>query len=232
MIKMTVLPLLKIDNLDHSFSENDQSLDVLKSVSLTLQPAEFIILAGPSGCGKTTLLSLVGGLRSVQRGSIKVCGDELLGISGLALNRVRRHIGMIFQSHHLVSFLTAEENIILAMDAPSRQLHSMASKRKAARRLLEQMELIDKADVMIGQLSGGQRQRVSIARALACDPKLILADEPTASLDVRNGRRIMMRLQSLAKDNGIGVLMTSHDQRLYSYADRIVAIDDGHIVHY
>jgi len=138
-------------------------------------------------------------------------------------------IGMIFQSHHLISFLSAEENIILAMDA-SHQNKSWREKQKRARQLLAELGLGDKTRALPKQLSGGQRQRVAIARALACEPKLLIADEPTASLDATNGKLIMELLKKLVDEQGLSILMTSHDQRLYRYANRIIKIDDGRLL--
>jgi putative ABC transport system ATP-binding protein len=220
-------PLLEISNLDHAFVSGSQFVPVLKSVSLHLLPAEFILLSGPSGCGKTTLLTLVGGMRSIQNGSIKLFGTELLGANQASRNMHRGLIGMIFQSHHLISFLTAEENIVLAMDASVQIRRTMEGKRRRARELLAQLGLAEKIHSLPKQLSGGQRQRVAIARALACDPKLLIADEPTASLDAENGRLIMELLRELVDTQGLSILMTSHDQRLYCYADKIIKIDDG-----
>ena len=139
-------------------------------------------------------------------------------------------IGMIFQSHHLISFLTAEENVVLAMDASAQDSKSKRSKQERARHLLSELGLGDKIHARPKQLSGGQRQRVAIARALACEPKLLIADEPTASLDAENGRLIMELLKKLVDERGLSILMTSHDQRLYKYADRIIKIDDGRLI--
>lgn len=221
--------VLQVSDLEHSFHDGNQSLQVLRSINLEISASELVILSGPSGCGKTTLLSLVGGLRPIQKGKIHICGEELSVNSSRQRNRVRRMIGMIFQSHHLIGFLSAQENVQLAMQAPSRHRPGFIREQKMAKDLLREMDLEHKADSMIKHLSGGQRQRVAIARALACQPRLILADEPTASLDAVTGRRIMDLLRSISTQRGIAILMTSHDQRLYSYADRVIRIDDGRL---
>jgi putative ABC transport system ATP-binding protein len=221
--------ILVISNLEHSFHDGNQSLQVLKAINLEISAAELVILSGPSGCGKTTLLSLVGGLRPIQQGRVYICGEELSVNNSRQRNRVRRMIGMIFQSHHLIGFLSAQENVQLAMQAPSRHRLGFIREQQTAIELLCEMDLEHKADSMIKHLSGGQRQRVAIARALACQPRLILADEPTASLDAVTGRRIMDLLRRISRDRGIAILMTSHDQRLYSYADRVIRIDDGRL---
>lgn len=222
--------VLVVTRLNHSFTEGSSSIHVLKSVSLRLNSGELVILSGPSGCGKTTLLTLIGGLRPVQDGSILVLGHELSTRSSSVVNRVRRMIGMIFQSHHLIGFLNARENVQLAMEVPGRQNISFGSAKRQAQQLLAELGLDHKATSMVNQLSGGQRQRVAIARALACQPRLILADEPTASLDANTGRQIMEILTSIAKERDIAIIMTSHDQRLYPFADRILRIDDGTIL--
>lgn len=221
--------ILQISNLEHWFYDGNESLHVLKNINLEISSAELVILCGPSGCGKTTLLSLVGGLRKIQQGSIYICGETLSAHNHLQRSRVRKMIGMIFQSHHLIGFLSAQENVQLAMQAPGRRKIGFVQERQAAKELLFEMDLEQKADSMIRQLSGGQRQRVAIARALACQPRLLLADEPTASLDAETGRRIIELLRKISRDRGLAILMTSHDQRLFAYADRVIRIDDGQI---
>jgi putative ABC transport system ATP-binding protein len=223
-------PVLDIRDIVHSFDSANQEQTVLRSISMQLMPAEFVLLSGPSGCGKTTLLTLIGGLRSIQHGSIKLFGRELYKSDPAKRNSLRSMMGMIFQSHHLISFLTAEENIVLAMDASAQEKRNMRFKKERARHLLSELGLGDKVHARPKQLSGGQRQRVAIARALACEPNLLIADEPTASLDAENGRLIMELLKKLVQERGLSILMTSHDQRLYGYADRIIKIDDGRLI--
>lgn len=223
-------PILAIQDITYSFRSAYQDHAALSSISLQLYPADFVVLSGPSGCGKTTLLTLIGGLRSIQHGSIKLFGVELRDSSPRQRNRLRSKIGMIFQSHHLISFLTAEENVVLALDASADRSKTIHSKKERARHLLADLGLEDKIHARPKQLSGGQRQRVAIARALACDPKLLIADEPTASLDSENGRLIMDLLKKLVAERGLSILMTSHDQRLYGYANRIIRIDDGRLI--
>jgi putative ABC transport system ATP-binding protein len=223
-------PILDIRNIVHTFYAGNHEQAVLRSLSMKLMPMEFVLLSGPSGCGKTTLLTLIGGLRSIQSGSIRLFGNELYRSDRASRNILRSKIGMIFQSHRLIGFLTAEENVLLAMDASSRDSKSLRSKQERARQLLSELGLGEKIYALPRQLSGGQRQRVAIARALACDPKLLIADEPTASLDAENGRSIMELLKKLVVERGLSILMTSHDQRVYRYADRIIRIDDGRLI--
>ena len=223
-------PILEVRNLNHSFLGELQSQAVLKSINLRIMPGEFVILTGPSGCGKTTLLTLVSGLRSIQQGSIRLFGNELYQADSDRRLQLRAMIGMVYQSHHLVSFLTAEENIILAMDPYVQAEFEMTPKRRRARHLLKQLGLEQKTHAWPSQLSGGQRQRVAIARALACHPKLLIADEPSASLDAENSCLIMELFRNLVDAHGISVLMTSHDYRLHHYADRIIKISDGQLI--
>jgi len=223
-------PVLEIRDVFHSFEGGGQEQIVLQSISLEVVPSEFILLCGPSGCGKTTLLTLIGGMRSIQSGSIRIFGKELYAASHKQRNKLRSLIGMIFQSHHLISFLTAEENVVLAMDASAQQAKSMRDKKKRACQLLTELGLADKIHAIPKKLSGGQRQRVAIARALACEPRLLIADEPTASLDAVNGQLIMELLRKLVREQGLSILMTSHDQRLYQYADKIIRIDNGRLL--
>jgi putative ABC transport system ATP-binding protein len=218
-----------IDNLSHWFIQAKQSQQILHQISIEVSAGEVAILSGPSGCGKTTLLTILAGLRPVQQGRVCIMGQELNHQSMKVINRVRSTIGLIFQSHQLMTFLNARENVQLAMDVPSRRIQPNA-KSQIALALLERVGLKDYSEMMPSQLSGGQRQRISIARALACDPKVILADEPTASLDALNGRLIMELLHQIARERQTAILMTSHDQRLYHYADRIIKIEDGHIM--
>ena len=222
--------VLDVHNLNHTFIFESQHQDVLTSVDLHVKPSEFVILTGPSGCGKTTLLTLISGLRSIQRGSIKLLGNELFNADAATRLQLRATIGMVYQSHHLIDFLTAEENIILAMDPSVRAERDMLAKQRRARNLLKQLGLEHKTHARPAQLSGGQRQRVAIARAIACRPKLLIADEPTASLDAENSGLIMQLFRELLDTDGLSILMTSHDQRLHRYADRIIKISDGRII--
>lgn len=224
---MNNLPILSVSDLGHCFFTGDQYLEVLRNVSFDLYQSELVVLSGPSGCGKTTLLTLIAGLRTVQSGSIKLFGEELCDSNESKRNQLRSLIGMIFQSHRLISFLTAEENVMVSMDGLSTKVQPFSLKKERARDLLSKLGLADKFNVFPSALSGGQRQRVAIARALACNPKFLIADEPTASLDGDNSRFIMDLLHQLVVDNDLTILMTSHDQRLLHYADRVMKIDDG-----
>ena len=209
----------------HSYGQGGMRRQVLQGISLTIQPGEVVLLTGPSGCGKTTLLTLIGALRSVQEGQLDVLGVPLRGASVSQRRRVRRRIGMIFQGHNLLRCLTAEQNVQMGADLlPQR---SYGTRRALAREWLRAVGLGDQLQKLPHDLSGGQKQRVAIARALAAQPELLLADEPTAALDGRTGREVVELLRRLAREQGCGVLMVTHDPRILDVADRLLEMEDG-----
>ncbi|BAZ37625.1 putative phytochrome sensor protein [Calothrix sp. NIES-4101] len=177
--------------------------------------------------GKTTLLTLIGGLRSVQEGSLEVFGQELQGASNAFLEQVRQQMGFIFQSHNLLSSLTALENVQMALVL--QDISSMKVARKIAREILEAVGLGEHIHAYPAQLSGGQKQRVAIARALVNQPKIILADEPTSALDKVSGRNIIELIQELARKQNCTILLVTHDNRILDIADRILNLEDGYL---
>ena len=201
--------------------------EVLQSIDLVIRPGEIVLLTGPSGCGKTTLLTLVGALRQIQEGSIEIFGHQLHGASSTARQQLRRRIGMIIQGHNLLRCLTAEENVQMGSDLLVGL--SFQERRAQARDWLRAVGLGDHLGKLPHDLSGGQKQRVAIARALAAKPKLLLADEPTASLDSQTGREVVDLLKGLATDQGCGVLMVTHDPRILDVADRLLQMEDGRL---
>ena len=217
-----------VEQLSHWYGTGTMRRQVLQGVDLTIQPGEVVLLTGPSGCGKTTLLTLVGALRSVQQGSVRVFGQELNGASRDVRQRLRRSIGMIFQGHNLLRCLTAEQNVQMGSDLLDTL--SYRARRDQAREWLRAVGLGDELSKLPHDLSGGQKQRVAIARALAAQPRLLLADEPTAALDSRTGREVVELLQSLAREQGCGVLMVTHDPRILDVADRLVRMEDGRLL--
>ncbi len=224
---MNNLPVININGLNHYYGKGELRKQILFNINLTLQSGEVVILKGPSGSGKTTLLTLMGGLRSPQTGSLKVLGQELVGAKKHQLVKIRRNIGYIFQSHNLLECLTATQNVAMSLE-----LHSQYSKeeiKQKTQEILKAVGLGQRINYYPGNLSGGQKQRVAIARALVSHPKMVLADEPTASLDSKSGHDVVNIMQKLAKEQGCTILIVTHDNRILDVADRIVELEDGHL---
>ncbi|SRR5579871_157893 len=220
-------PLIAAQQVSHYYGKGALRKRVLFDVSAEIMPGEIVLLTGPSGSGKTTLLTLAGALRSVQEGSMTVLDRELNGASPEDLMEIRENIGFIFQQHNLLNALTACENVEMSMGL-ERSLSAKESRRRAVE-LLSLVGLDERVDYRPDQLSGGQRQRVAIARALVRRPKIILADEPTASLDRKSGREVVEILQDLARKQGCAILLVTHDNRILDIADRILTLEDGSI---
>jgi putative ABC transport system ATP-binding protein len=218
--------LISVRNLSHSFGKNETKHTVLHNVSLDFYPGETVIIMGPSGAGKTTLLTLVGALRSPQSGSIEVCGIELQNAGPRQQLQVRQHIGFIFQAHNLLDSLTVVENV--QMGLAHLRLPNSESRRKS-KAMLRRVGLEKYLDKCPRHLSIGQRQRVAIARGLVRSPSIIIADEPTASLDSHIGREIVDLLHCLCRQENCAVLMVTHDSRILDIADRILTLEDGYI---
>ncbi|HIK06188.1 MAG TPA: DevA family ABC transporter ATP-binding protein [Trichormus sp. M33_DOE_039] len=218
-------PVIAISNLNHYYGRGALRRQILFDINLEIYPGEIVIMTGPSGSGKTTLLSLIGGLRSVQEGSLKFLGVELSGASQSKLVQIRRSIGYIFQAHNLLGFLTARQNVQMAVE-----LNDHVSPEEAiaqARTMLTAVGLENRIDYYPDNMSGGQKQRIAIARALVNNPPLVLADEPTAALDKQSGRDVVEIMQRLAKEQGTSILLVTHDNRILDIADRIVEMEDG-----
>ncbi|MBF2048127.1 MAG: DevA family ABC transporter ATP-binding protein [Elainella sp. C42_A2020_010] len=220
-------PILRIENLNLFLGRRSLRRQILFDINLELQPGEIVIMTGPSGAGKTSLLTLIGGLRTVREGSLQLMSQELAGASSQKLVKIRRQIGYIFQGHNLLPFLTARQNVQMPFE-----LYRIPSRlaRKEAEAMLQAVKLGDRMNYYPQQLSIGQKQRVAIARALVTQPRLILADEPTASLDSKTGRDVIELMQRLAKDQGSAVLMVTHDNRILDIADRIISMEDGRLL--
>ena len=200
----------------------------LKGVSLTLRGGELTLLMGPSGSGKTTLLSVLGCMLTPTEGRVQVCGVSTEGAGPEDLAKLRRdRIGFVFQSYHLFPTLAAADNVRLALDVRGEYGNDAKARAGLA---LAKVGLAHKLNSFPRELSGGEQQRVAIARAIVGNPAAILADEPTAALDGENGHAIMTILAEIAKDKSRGVLVVTHDLRLVPFADRIIYIEDGHIV--
>jgi putative ABC transport system ATP-binding protein len=221
-------PPIQIHQLNYAFGQGQLRKPTLIDINLTLQQGEIVILTGPSGSGKTTLLTLMGALRSPQEGSLSILGQELLGANKPKQQKVRSQIGFIFQSHNLLSCLSAWENVNMSL-----RLHpqlNAAARETRCLELLQSVGLGDRVDYYPDQLSGGQKQRVAIARALVSHPKINLADEPTAALDKQSGRDVVELMEKLAREQGCTILLVTHDNRILDIADRLIHMEDGRLV--
>ncbi|MEC4812023.1 MAG: DevA family ABC transporter ATP-binding protein [Scytonema sp. PMC 1069.18] len=225
---MTKEPVVIIKNLNHCYGKGVLKKQILFDINLEVYSGEIVIMTGPSGSGKTTLLSLIGGLRSVQEGSLKFLGEELCRASQTKLVNIRRKIGYIFQAHNLLEFLTARQNVQMAVELDEHISTEEAIAKSEA--ILKAVGLEQRINYYPENLSGGQKQRVAIARALVNNPPLVLADEPTAALDKQSGRDVVELMQHLAKEQGTSILLVTHDNRILDIADRIVAMEDGYLV--
>lgn len=224
---MAAAAAIDLHDLCHWYGSGSMRRQVLQGVNLRVAAGEVVLLTGPSGCGKTTLLTLVGALRQVQQGSVRVLGQDLQGAGRRERQQLRRSIGMIFQGHNLLRCLTAEQNVQMGSDLLPGL--SYRARRDQAREWLRAVGLGDQLNKLPHDLSGGQKQRVAIARALAARPRLLLADEPTAALDSKTGREVVELLQRLAREQGCAVLMVTHDPRILDIADRLVRMEDGQL---
>jgi putative ABC transport system ATP-binding protein len=221
-------PVVEAVNVAKVLGSGAAQVAALKGVSLALNGGELTLLMGPSGSGKTTLLSILGCILTPTEGTVSVRGHstESAGPEDLALLR-REYVGFVFQSFHLFPTLTAADNVRLALDVRGEPARSAKVRSREA---LAKVGLSHKVSAFPRELSGGEQQRVAIARAIVGNPSIILADEPTAALDGENGRAIMTILARIAKEQGRGVLIVTHDPRLLPFADRVVQIEDGLIV--
>lgn len=219
---------LIIEGIERRFEQGARALHVLQGASLTLAAGEVMALVGPSGSGKSSLLHIVGLLEKPDGGTIRL-GGELIDTDNDATRTALRlrHIGFVYQAHNLLPEFTAQENIAL----PARLAgHGRASAMQDAMAALERLGLADRATHLPSQLSGGEQQRVAIARALANQPALVLADEPTGSLDAAAGEKVADLLFREAREQGAAILLATHDLELAARADRIMRLQDGKII--
>lgn len=224
---MNAIPAIEASGIARAYRNGGTLCPVLRGIDLAVAPGECVFLAGPSGSGKTTLLSILGCVLTADEGTLRIFGNDVSRLNEWDRARFRRRrIGFVFQRFHLFNGLRAWENVRVTLDL----LGWNARKGKhRSLELLEAVGLADRVDYRISQLSMGQRQRVALARALAADPDLILADEPTASLDAESGQNAMALLKRLAAESNKTVLVVTHDPRIFPMADRILTLVDGQI---
>ena len=216
--------MIQITNIHKSYD----TLEVLKGVDLHIAPREIVSLMGPSGAGKTTLLQIVGTLDRPNSGSVVLNGTDVLQLNERKLSAFRnQHIGFVFQFHQLLPEFTAEENVMMPALIGGA---AMTDARKEARRLLEYLGLDERSTHKPSELSGGEKQRVAVARALINKPEILLADEPSGSLDSQNRTELHRLFFDLRDTFGQTILIVTHDEELASISDRIVRMTDGKII--
>lgn len=215
---------ITVRGVGKTYGAGDAAVRALTDVDLEIHPGELVVVLGASGSGKTTLLNVIGGIEAADSGSIVVAGQDISARKPATLGEFRRdHVGFVFQFFNLIPTLTAHENIEVIVELTGR------GDRRRVPELLAAVGLADRADHFPAQLSGGQQQRVSIARALATDPDLLLADEPTGALDVATGRGVLELLQKTSRA-GRGVVMVTHNEAAAAIADRVIRMRDGRVI--
>ena len=220
-------PILAVSELNHFYGSGTLRRQILFDVAASIDPGEIVLITGPSGSGKTTFLSLAGTLRTVQHGSIRIFGKELNGASQSELIEIRKSTGFIFQNQNLLDSHTALQNVELSLGIwPAMPADEV---RSACHEALEAVGLGNHMHHYPQQLSGGQKQRVAIARALVRKPRIIFADEPTASLDRKSGREVVELMQVLVHRQNCAILMVTHDHRILDIADRILSLEEGRV---
>ncbi len=215
-------------DLCKTFEQGEQRITGLDRVSLSIEAGELLCLSGPSGSGKTTLLNALGGLDTPDSGSISLAGRRIDQLSRGALADLRlREIGFVFQAYNLIPVLSARENVEFVM-----QVQGVAPQQRQQRAaaVLAEVGLAGLEDRRPAEMSGGQQQRVAVARAIASEPQLVLADEPTANLDSQSATQLMDLFQALNRDRGVTFVLATHDPRVMAYARRLIRMEDGRII--
>ena len=226
--KQAAAPAVEVKGVYKQFHQGGVSIDALKDVSIQARTGEMVMIVGPSGCGKTTLLSVIAGTLFFDRGEISLFGHALHQLPQKEITNFRKeNIGFIFQQYHLIPTLSTLENVMIPL-----LLNSIPAKEASERAaiVLQKVGLQGREKENPKKLSGGQQQRVAIARALVHEPKLIICDEPTAALDADTGLKVMDLMQELAAMGNRCMLVVTHDNRIFKYADRIVKMDDGRVL--
>ncbi len=222
------MAILQLRDVSKSYGQGARRVEALREVTLDVERGEVVALEGPSGSGKTTLLALAGALLTPTSGEIRVDGDDITRYGARARTRYRRdRVGFVFQGSNMVPFLTARENLLLVADFGDADRPAL---RRRADELLDQLGLTAVRDQIATSLSGGERQRVAIARALMRDPALLLVDEPTASLNLELGTRVVDALLGEVHQRDKACIMVTHDDRMARRADRLVGIRDGRVL--
>lgn len=220
-------PVLSARNLCKTYSDNGRDLPILRNVSLDVMPGEFVAIVGSSGSGKSTLLHCLGGLDTIDSGSVSIGGEEVSDMSEKDRTRLRNQkLGFVYQFHHLLPEFTALENV--SMPLRIRREPPKAAMEKAGE-VLKSMGLDERSSHLPSQLSGGERQRVAIARAVVSSPICLLADEPTGNLDDETAHTVIDYLMNLARSRGVAVVIVTHDMEIASRCDRVLHLKAGSI---
>lgn len=218
---------LLFENVSKIYGEGDNKVTALDNISLNVRAGEFVAIVGPSGSGKSTFLSIAGALLSPSKGRLLLNNEDITSLSSKELTRVRlEKIGFVFQSSNLVPYLTVRDQLLLISELIGKRDKKTVKK---ADELLSHLGLRHRADHLPEALSGGERRRVAIARSLMNDPEIILADEPTASLDSKRGRDVVEMLAHEVKSRNKATIMVTHDERMLDLCDRVVNITDGRV---
>lgn len=221
------MAIFTIDDVEKTFKTGDVSEKILKGVDLELNEGEITALVGPSGSGKSTILTIAAGLQKASDGQVLFEGHDMTKMSQEEIRKIRSSdFGFIFQSSHLVPFLTAEDQLLLMLDVAETKLTKKQQKQEVAK-VLDLVGMSHRKDAYPSSLSGGEKQRIAIARAIIHQPKMLFADEPTASLDSKRSKEVMEIIRNLTKTLKITTLMVTHDEEMLPYADRIVTMKDG-----
>lgn len=224
------MTIFSIEDIRKTFTSGEIEEEILRGINLTLKEGEVTALVGASGSGKSTLLTIAAGLQPASNGQVIFDGNNMTAMSSEHVRKIRASkFGFVFQFAHLVPFLTVEEQLVLMLDVSETNL-SKQSKIAEVRNILQLVEMDHRKQAYPSSLSGGEKQRIAIARAIIHKPKVLFADEPTASLDSRKSRDVMLLIQELTKTLNIATLMVTHDEELLSYVDHVIKMSDGMVM--
>jgi len=224
------MAIFKIDEVRKTFTNGEVKEEILKGINLSLREGEITALVGASGSGKSTLLTIAAGLQPASDGQVIFEGTNMINMSPEQVRKIRASkFGFVFQFAHLVPFLTVEEQLMLMLDVSDSKLKKHEQKEEVDK-ILKLVEMDHRKNAYPSSLSGGEKQRVAIARAIIHKPKVLFADEPTASLDSKRSKDVMMLIRNLTKTLNITTLMVTHDEEMLSYVDSIVKMSDGQVL--
>lgn len=224
------MTIFTIDEVTKTFTNGEVEEQVLKGINLSLQEGEITALVGASGSGKSTILTIAAGLQRASEGQVLFEGNNMTDMNQEQIRKIRAsEFGFVFQSSHLVPFLTVEEQLLLMLDVSETQM-SKRTQKEEVEKILTLVDMIHRKEAYPTSLSGGEKQRVAIARAIIHKPKMLFADEPTASLDSKRSKDVMVLIRELTKTLNITTLMVTHDEEMLTYADHVITMKDGLIL--